>query len=143
MPTRTFAVRRKKPVLLTGGNPQVAKADGDAAVQTYISAIPGWKRDIAHQLDKLVSEVVPQVHKGVRWNSAMYGLKGQGWFVTFHVFTNYVKLTFFKSTSLSSPPTGGSSKEARWIDIHERDLNEQQLRRWIRQASDLPGWGKN
>ena len=133
----------RKPVLLAGGNPQVAKADGNVAVQKYISAMPGWKRAIGRSLDSLISEIVPTVHKAVRWNSPMYGLKGQGWFVSFHVFTNYVKVTFFKGTRLLPVPPGGTGKEARWTDIHESDIDEAQLRRWIRQAAAIPGWGKN
>jgi len=131
------------PVLLAGGNPQIAKADGEMPVQTYISAIPGWKRVIGRRLDELISKSVPGVHKGIRWNSAMYGIKGQGWFVSFHVFTNYVKVTFFKGTSLQPVPPGGAAKEARWIDIHEDDLNETQLVEWVVQAAALPGWGKS
>jgi hypothetical protein len=132
-----------KPVLLSGGNPQVAKADGDSPVQTYISGMPGWKLDIGHRLDELIASNVPGVHKAVRWNSPMYGIKGQGWFVGFHVFTNYVKVTFFRGTSLQPVPPGGTAKEARWIDIHENDLNEAQLAQWIRQAAAMPGWGKS
>lgn len=132
-----------KQVLLAGGNPQVAKADGDAAVQAYISAIPDWRRDVARHVDELVTQAVPGVHKGVRWNSAMYGMKGQGWFLSFHVFTKYVKVTFFKGTSLKPAPPGGTAKEARWIDIREDDLDEAQLAKWIRQAAAMPGWGKS
>ncbi|HKE40988.1 MAG TPA: DUF1801 domain-containing protein [Casimicrobiaceae bacterium] len=139
MPTR----RTTKLVLLAGGNPQVAKADGDAPVQAYIAAIPGWKRRVGHRLDELISRQVPGVHKAVRWNSPMYGIKGQGWFASFHVFTNYVKVTFFRGTSLQPMPPGGSAKEARWIDIHEHDLDEAQLTAWIAQASAVPGWGKS
>jgi hypothetical protein len=132
-----------KPVLLAGGNPQIAKADGDAPVQAYISAIPGWKRDVGRRLDKLICKSVPGVQKAIRWNSAMYGMKDQGWFVSFHVFTNYVKVTFFKGTSLKPAPPGGTTKEARWIDIHEEDLNETQMVEWVRQAAAIPGWGKS
>jgi hypothetical protein len=132
-----------KPVLLAGGNPQVAKADGDGPVQAYLSAIPGWKRDVARRLDKLISRTVPGVHKAVRWNSPMYGIKGRGWFASFHVFTKYVKVTFFKGTSLQPIPPGGAAKEARWIDIHEDDLDESQLAKWVRQAAAIPGWGKS
>jgi hypothetical protein len=132
-----------KPVLLSGGNPQIAKADGDTPVQAYISAMPGWKRDIGHRLDELIAGNAPGVHKAVRWNSPMYGIKGQGWFVGFHVFTNYVKVTFFRGTLLQPVPPGGTAKEARWIDIHENDLNEAQLAQWIKQAAAMPGWGKS
>ena len=132
---------RGKPVLLSGGNPQIAKADGDAPVQAYISAIPGWKRDVARSLDVLITTTVPGVHKAVRWNSAMYGMKGQGWFVSFHVFTNYVKVTFFKGTSLDPVPPGGSAKDARWIDVHEDDLDVAQFEAWLVQASAIRGWG--
>ena len=132
-----------KPVLLAGGNPQIAKADGDGPVQAYLSAIPGWKRDVARQLDGLITKTVPDVHKAVRWNSPMYGIKGQGWFASLHVFTKYVKVTFFKGTSLQPVPPGGGAKEARWIDIHENDLDESQLAKWIQQAAAIPGWGKS
>ena len=135
--------RGSQPKLLAGGNPQIAKADGDAPVQEYICAIPGWKRDVAHKLDELISHAVPHVHKGVRWNSPMYGIEGQGWFVGFHVFANYVKVTFFKGTSLRPIPPGGAAKEARWIDIRECDLDDEQLVRWLKQAAAIPGWGKS
>ena len=140
---RKPTTRLSKPVLLSGGNPQIAKADGDSPVQAYISAMPGWKRDIGRRLDALIVNAVPGVHKAVRWNSPMYGLKGQGWFLSFHVFARYVKVTFFKGTSLQPVPPGGSGREARWIDIHEDDLDESQLAKWIRQAAVLPGWGKS
>lgn len=129
--------------LLAGGNPQIAKADGDAPVQAYIEAIPGWKQEVGRRLDQLVSLTVPSVHKAVRWNSPMYGIKGEGWFVSFHVFTSYVKVTFFKGTSLEPVPPGGAAKEARWVDIREGQLDEAQLTRWIRQAACMPGWGKS
>ena len=131
------------PKLLAGGNPQIAKADGDAPVQAYIAAMPGWKRDIGQQLDALISRTVPGVRKAVRWNSPMYGLPGQGWFASFHVFTHYVKLTFFKGTSLQPVPPGGAAKEARWIDIGEGALDEAQLVEWIEQAAAIPGWGNS
>ena len=132
-----------KPVLLAGGNPQIAKADGDSPVQAYLAAIPGWKRDVARHLDGLITKTVPGVHKAVRWNSPMYGIKGQGWFASLHVFTKYVKVTFFKGTSLHPFPPGGGAKEARWIDIHEDDLDESQLAKWVQQAAAIPGWGKS
>lgn len=129
------------PKLLAGGNPQIAKADGDAPVQQYIAAVPGWRREVVRRLDELVERTVPGVRKGVRWNSPMYGL-GEGWFLSLHVFTGYVKVTFFKGVELEPVPPGGSAKEARWIDVHEHDLDEDQLAGWIRQAAALPGWGK-
>ena len=132
-----------KPKLLAGGNPQIAKADGEEPVRKYISAIPDWKRDVAWRLDELISKTVPVVCKAVRWNSPLYGIKGQGWFVGFHVFTNYVKVTFFKGTSLKPAPPGGTAKEARWLDVHEGKLDESQLVSWVQQAAAMPGWGKS
>jgi hypothetical protein len=132
-----------KPTLLAGGNPQIAKADGDAPVQAYIAAMPGWKRDVGRRLDALIVRTVPGVRKAVRWNSPFYGIEGQGWFLSFHTFTNYVKVTFFLGTSLRPVPPGGKAKDARWIDVHEDDLDEAQMATWIRQAAALPGWGKS
>ena len=134
---------RKKPTLLAGGNPQIAKADGDAPVQAYIAAMPGWKREIGRRLDALVVKNVPHVRKAVKWNSPFYGIAGQGWFLAFHVYTHYVKVTFFRGTSLRPAPAGGKAQEARWIDVREDDLDEAQLAKWIRQAAALPGWGKS
>ncbi len=131
------------PVLLAGGNPQIAKADGDAPVQAYIAAVPGWRQDVVRRIDALIVEAVPSVSKAVRWNSPMYGIPGQGWFVGLHVFTRAVKVTFFKGTSLNPPPPGGAAKEARWIDVHASDLDEEQLVTWIKQAAAIPGWGKH
>jgi len=132
-----------KPVLLAGGNPQIAKADGDGPVQAYLSAVPGWRRDVARRLDGLITRAVPGVHKAVRWNSPMYGIRGQGWFASLHVFTKYVKVTFFKGAALQPAPPGGAAKEARWIDVHENDLDESQLTKWVQQAAAIPGWGKS
>jgi hypothetical protein len=129
--------------LLSGGNPQIAKADGDAPVQAYIAAMPGWKRDLGKRLDKLIVRSVPNVRKAVKWNSPFYGVDGQGWFLSFHVFTRYIKVTFFSGASLRPVPPGGTpkSKDTRWIDIHEDDeLDEAQLARWVKQAAALPGW---
>lgn len=135
------------PKLLAGGNPQIAKADGDAPVQAYIAAIPGWQQDVGRRLDALITRTVPGVHKAVRWNSPMYGMPGQGWFASFHVFTHYVKLTFFKGSSLQPAPSGGTAKEARWVDIREGQLDgpelEAQLAQWVQQAAAMPGWGKS
>lgn len=130
----------RKPVLLSGGNPQIAKGEGDAPVQAYLAAVPGWKREIAARLDALITRAVPGVRKAVKWNSPFYGVEGQGWFLSFHVFTHYVKVTFFKGTSLKPVPPGGTSKEARWIDVHEQDLDEAQLKAWVTQAAKIPGW---
>ena len=130
------------PVLLSGGNPQIAKADGDAPVQAYIAAMPGWKRDLGKRLDALIVRNVPNVRKAVKWNSPFYGIEGQGWFLAFHVFTHYVKVTFFRGTSLRPVPPGASKdKDARYIDIHEGDeLDEAQMATWVKQAAALPGW---
>ncbi|HSE96534.1 MAG TPA: DUF1801 domain-containing protein [Methylomirabilota bacterium] len=127
-------------VLLSGGNPQVAKADGDAPVQAYLAAMPGWKRAIGKRLDALVARHVPGVRKAVKWNSPFYGIEGRGWFLSFHVFTRYVKVTFFHGASLRPVPPGGTGKDARWIDIHEDDLDEAQMATWVKQAAALPGW---
>ena len=130
----------EKVVLLSGGNPRMAKADGDAPVQAYIAAMPGWKRDLGKRLDALIVRHVPNVRKAVKWNSPFYGLEGQGWFVSFHVFTHYVKVTFFRGTSLRPVPPGGTGKDARWLDLHEDDLDLAQMATWVKQAAALPGW---
>jgi hypothetical protein len=135
-----------KPTLLSGGNPQIAKADGNAPVQAYIAAMPGWKRDVGRGLDALVVRAVPGVRKAVKWNSPFYGIEGQGkggsWFLSFHCFTRYVKVTFFRGASLRPVPPGESKhKDVRYLDIHEDDmLDEAQLTKWISQAAALPGW---
>jgi hypothetical protein len=130
-----------KPALLAGGNPQIAKADGDAPVQAYIAAMPGWKRDVGRRLDALIVRTVPGVRKAVKWNSPLYGVEGQGWFLGVHCFTKYVKVAFFRGTSLRPVPLGESkSKDTRYLDIHEDDqLDEAQLAAWVKQASQLPG----
>lgn len=132
---------KKKPKLLSGGNPQIGKADGDAPVQAYIAAMPDWKREIGRRLDALVVRHVPDVRKAVKWNSPFYGIEGRGWFMAFHVFTRFVKVSFFKGTSLKPVPPGGTGKDSRWIDIHEDDLDEKRMATWIKQAAALPGWG--
>ena len=129
-----------KPVLLAGGNPQIAKAEGDAPVQAYIAALPGWKRDVGRRLDALIVRNVPHVRKAVKWNSPFYGIEGQGWFLGLHAFTNCVKVTFFRGTPLRPVPPGGTGKDARWIDVHEDDLDEAQMATWVTQAAALPGW---
>jgi hypothetical protein len=130
-----------KLALLAGGNPQIAKADGEAPVQAYIAAMPGWKRDVGRGLDALIVRTVPGVRKAVKWNSPLYGVEGQGWFLGVHCFTNYVKVAFFRGTSLRPVPPGESkSKDTRYLDIHEDDhLDEAQLAAWVKQASQLPG----
>jgi hypothetical protein len=131
-----------KPTLLSGGNPQIAKGDGDAPVQAYIAAMPGWKRDVGRQLDALIMRTVPGVRKAVKWNSPFYGVEDQGsWFLSFHCFTKYVKVTFFRGTLLRPVPPGESKhKEVRYLDIREDEqLDEAQLVAWVKQASQLPG----
>ncbi len=141
---RKAAAKRvaRKPKLLSGGNPQIAKADGDSPVRSYIASMPGWKRDIGRRLDALIVRTVPDVRKAVKWNSPFYGVEGQGWFLNLHVFTNYVKLAFFRGTSLRPVPPGESKhKEVRYLDIRKDDeLDEEQMAEWVRQAAALPGW---
>lgn len=130
--------------LLSGGNPQVAKADGDAPVRAYIAAIPDWKRLVAARVDALVTRHVPGVRKAVRWNSAFYGVEGRGWFLAFHVFTRYLKVTFFRGAALRPLPPGASKqKDVRSLDVYEDGLDEKQVAEWIRQAAALPGWGRS
>jgi hypothetical protein len=132
---------KKKPVLLAGGNPQIAKGEGDAVLQSYIAAMPGWKREVGRRLDALVERTVPGVHKAVKWNSPFYGMKDEGWFLNFHCFTKYVKVAFFRGASLKPVPPGASKhKDVRYLDIREGDpIDEALLGDWIRQASRLPG----
>ena len=128
-----------KVVLLSGGNPQIAKGYGETPVQAYIAAMPGWKRDVGRRLDDLITRTVPGMHKAVKWNSPFYGI--EGWFLNFHCFTKYIKLAFFRGTSLRPLPPGESKhKEVRYLDIHEDDqLDEAQLAAWVKQASELSG----
>ena len=130
------------PALLAGGNPQIAKGDGDAPVQAYIAAMPGWKRNVGRRLDALIVSTVPKVRKALKWNSPFYGMEGQGWFLSFHCFTKYIKVAFFRGTSLRPLPPGESkNKGTRYLDIHEDDqLDQELLASWMRQASELPGW---
>ena len=130
-----------KPVLLSGGNPQIARGDGDASVQAYIAAMPSWKRDVGRRLDTLIVRTVPSVRKAVKWNSPFYGIEGQGWFLGIHCFAKYVKVAFFRGASLRPMPSGESKqKEVRYLDIHEDDeFDEVQLAAWVKQASLLPG----
>jgi len=140
--SRASGARKTAVVLLSGGNPQIAKADGDAPVQAYIAAMPGWKREVGKRLDALVARNVPNVRKAVKWNSPLYGIEGQGWFLSLHVFTRYVKVTFFRGASLRPVPPGASKhKDVRTIDIHEDDaLDEAQMAIWVKQAAALPGF---
>ncbi|MBR0899971.1 DUF1801 domain-containing protein [Bradyrhizobium tropiciagri] len=142
-PAKKSAAKRNtvKPRLLAGGNPQVAKGYGEAPVQAYIAAMPGWKRDVGRKLDALIVRTIPGVHKAVKWNSPLYGMEGQGWFLGIHVFTRYVKVAFFRGASLHPVPPGKSKQQhTRYLDIHENDeLDEAQFAAWVKQASELPG----
>jgi hypothetical protein len=130
-----------KPKLLSGGNPQIAKAEGDAPVEAYIAAMPGWKSDIGRRLDAIITRTVPDVHKAVKWNSPMYGIDDQGWFLGIHCFAKYIKVAFFRGASLRPVPSGESKqKEVRYHNIREDDqLDEAQIARWVKQASQLSG----
>jgi len=134
--------RKKAATILKGGNPRIAKADGDAPVQAYIAKMPGWKRDIGKRLDALIVRAVPKVRKAVKWNSPLYGIEGQGWFPGIHVYTHYVKVAFFNGASLKPLPPGASkSADTRYLDIREGDaLDEAQLAKWMKQAAALPGF---
>lgn len=127
--------------LLSGGNPQIAKGDGDAPVQAYIAAMPGWKRSIGKRLDATIMRSAPHAHKAVRWNSPFYGVEGLGWFLSFHCFTKYIKVCFFSGMSLHPlPPSPSKDKNARYLDIYEGEFDETQFAKWVKQASKLPGW---
>jgi hypothetical protein len=130
-----------QPKLLSGGNPQIAKGDGDAPVQAYIAAMPGWKSDVGRRLDALIEGAVPGVRKAVRWNSPFYGAGDEGWFLSFHCLTRYVKVAFFKGAALHPVPPGASKQQdVRYLDIRENDpLDEAQFADWVKQASQLPG----
>jgi hypothetical protein len=131
---------RAEPRLLSGGNPQIAKGYGDGPVQAYIAAMPGWKRELGRRLDAIVERTVPGVTKAVKWNSPFYGVEGQGWFLSFHCFAKYVKVTFFRGTSLEPVPPGASKHpEVRYLDVREGELDEGQFADWVKQASELPG----
>ena len=139
--TRSKASPAGSPKLLSGGNPQIAKADGDGPVQAYIAAMPGWKRDVGRRLDALIARTVPDVRKAVRWNSPFYGIEGRGWFLGVHCITKYVKVAFFKGTSLRPmPPVESKQKDVRYFHVHEGEkIDEQLVASWIKQASELPG----
>src|SRR5262245_49023372 len=155
-PPRKPAVRTRSPAksgmkagakakpakLLSGGNPQIAKADGDAPVQAYIAAMPGWKSEVGSRLDALIARSVPGVRKAVKWNSPFYGVEGQGWFMSWHCFNKYIKVGFFRGGSLCPMPPGVSKDpNMRYLDIYEGDpLDEAQLASWFKQAAAIPGW---
>lgn len=129
-----------EPVLLSGGNPQIAKGDGDEPVQAYITAMPGWKGDIGRRIDEIVGDAVPQVRKAVRWNSPFYGLDDMGWFLSVHCFTKYVKVTFLNGGSLDPlPPDASKYEHVRYLKIPEEGFDEDQFRVWVEQAARLPG----
>ncbi|NMJ39979.1 DUF1801 domain-containing protein [Roseomonas sp. JC162] len=131
-----------EPVLLSGGNPQIPKGDGDAPVQAYIAAMPGWKSDIGRQLDALVTRTIPNLQKAVKWNSPLYGVEGQGFFLGVHCFAKYIKLAFFRGADLDPmPPVASKDPNTRYFHIHEEDgFDEARLAGWIRQAARQPGW---
>ena len=133
--------KQKEPFLLSGGNPQIAKGDGDAPVQAYIAAMPGWKSDIGLRLDALVERTVPGVRKAVKWNNPFYGVDGQSWFLCFRCFDRYIKVTFFRGLSLDPvPPVASKSQDTRYFHIHEGEaIDEARLTAWVKQASLLPG----
>ena len=129
-----------KPALLSGGNPQIAKGYGDAPVQAYIAAMPGWKSEVGRRLDALIARTVPGVKKAVKWNSPFYGVEEGVWFLSFHVFAKYIKVAFFRGTSMKPVPPGTSKqKEVRYLDICEDGFDESQFAAWVKQASALPG----
>ncbi len=133
---------KSKPVkLLSGGNPQIAKAYGDEPVQAYIDAMPGWKQDVGRRLDAIITRTIPGVYKAVKWNTPFYGFEGEGWFVSFHCITKYIKVAFFRGTSLNPiPPVESKQKEVRYFHVHEGDdIDEKQFADWVKQASKLPG----
>ncbi|MFA6260958.1 MAG: DUF1801 domain-containing protein [Bacteroidia bacterium] len=131
-----------KVVLLSGGNPQIAKGEGDAPIQAYIDAMPGWKSIVGKQLDQLISNTVPHVKKAVKWNSPFYGVEGKGWFLSMHCYAKYIKLGFFNGVALNPMPPGESKHKAvRYLDIYENDTPDMKLlKKWIKQAASLPGW---
>jgi hypothetical protein len=143
-PKATAVAKRsgRKVALLSGGNPQIAKGEGDAPVRAYIAAMPGWKRAVGKRLDAILVRTLPGVEKAVKWNSPFYGVPGRGWFLSFHVFARYVKVAFFRGAALRPPPPGASKQpDVRYLDIHEGDeLDEAQFARWVKQAAALPGW---
>lgn len=141
-PAKAISRGAEAPALLSGGNPQIAKADGDAPVQAYIAAMPGWKSEAGRRLDALIERAVPNVQKAVKWNSPLYGIEGQGWFLGVHCFAKYIKVAFFHGASLQPlPPVASKDKNTRYFHILEDEkLDEKLVVSWIKQASELPGW---
>jgi hypothetical protein len=141
-PAKKAPSTKAKPKLLSGGNPRIAKGDGNAPVQAYIAAMPGWKRDVGKRLDALITRSLPSVNKAVKWNSPFYGVEGKGWFLGVHCYARYIKLAFFRGAALEPMPPGESKqKDVRYLDIRESDeLDEAQLTKWVKQAAKLPGW---
>ena len=137
-----MASETSKPKLLSGGNPQIPKGEGDAPVQAYIAAMPGWKSEAGRKLDRIIAEAVPGVRKAVKWNSPFYGVEGQGWFLSFHVFARYVKVAFFRGAALDPPPPVGSKDpDTRYLHVEEgEELDAAQFKDWVRQAAGIPGW---
>ena len=132
--------KHKKPTLLAGGNPQIAKGDGDAPVQKYIAAVPGWKCHVARRIDQLITETVPSVQKAVKWNSPFYGSEGLGWFLSFHCFANYIKVGFFNGAALTPlPPVASTQKQVRYLHVQADGFDKTQFIDWVRQASKMPG----
>ena len=142
MPSKKSTSKSKPVKLLSGGNPQIAKGEGDAPVQAYIAAMPGWKSDVGRRLDALIVRNVPNVRKAVKWNSPFYGIEGQGWFLSFHVFTRYIKVAFFRGASLRPvPPESSKDANVRYVHINEGDeLDKARMATWVKQAAALPGW---
>jgi len=139
---RATGNRNARPRMLSGGNPQIAKGTGAAPVRAYLAGMPGWKQKVGRRLDALIVRAVPGVQKAVKWNSPFYGVEGQGWFLSFHCFTRYIKVTFFNGVSLDPPPPSESKhREVRYLDVPEAGLpDEAQFTRWVKQASRIPGW---
>ena len=130
-----------KPKLLSGGNPQIAKGEGDAPVRAYIAAMPGWKSDAGRRIDPLVTGPC-QRQKGGEVELAVLRRRGPGRFLSFHCFTRYVKVTFFSGAALDPlPPVESKDSNTRYLHVHEDGkLDEKLLKSWIEQASGLPGW---
>lgn len=138
--TSAKSAKTEKPVLLSGGNPQIPKGYGDEPIQAYIAAMPGWKSDLGRRIDEIIVRTVPGVRKAVKWNSPFYGMEDDLWFLSLHCFTKYVKVTFFRGASLDPAPAGTSKyPDVRYLDIYEGQFDEAQFADWVKQASQLPG----